>query len=51
MSTDKHDNDVVKSKPIELEVSNSPNVDKLGEHMQLEEEKLQFQGSKYGKTR
>ena len=30
MSTDKHDNDVVKSKPIELEVSNSPNVDKLG---------------------
>ena len=30
MSTDKQDNDIVKSKPIELEVSNSPNVDKLG---------------------
>ena len=30
MSTDTHDNDVVTSKPIELEVSNSPNVDKLG---------------------
>ena len=30
MSTDKQDNDIVKSKPIELEASNSPNVDKLG---------------------
>ena len=30
MSTDKQDNDIVKSKPIDLEVSNSPNVDKLG---------------------
>ena len=30
MSTDKQNNDIVKSKPIDLEVSNSPNVDKLG---------------------
>ena len=30
MSTDKQDNDIVKSKPVDLEVSNSPNVDKLG---------------------
>ena len=30
MSTDKQDNDIVKSKPIELEASNTPNVDKLG---------------------
>ena len=30
MSADKQDNDIVKSKPIDLEVSNSPNVDKLG---------------------
>ena len=30
MSTDKQDNGIVKSEPIELEVSNSPNVDKLG---------------------
>ena len=30
MSSDKQDNDIVKSKPIDLEVSNSPNVDKLG---------------------
>ena len=30
MSTDKQDNDIVKSEPIELKVSNTPNVDKLG---------------------
>ena len=30
MSIDKQDNDIAKSKPIDLEVSNSPNVDKLG---------------------
>ena len=30
MSSDKQDNDIVKSEPIELEVSNAPNVDKLG---------------------
>ena len=30
MSTDNQDNDVVKSQPIELEASNTPNVDKLG---------------------
>ena len=30
MSTDKQDNDILKSEPIELEVSNAPNVDKLG---------------------
>ncbi len=30
MSKDKQDNDILKSKPIDLEVSNSPNVDKLG---------------------
>ena len=30
MSTDKQDNDIVKSEPIELETSNTPNVDKLG---------------------
>ena len=30
MSTDKQDNDIVKSKPVDLEVSNSPNVDNLG---------------------
>ena len=30
MSTDKRDNDIVKSEPIELEASNTPNVDKLG---------------------
>ena len=30
MSRDIQDNDILKSKPIDLEVSNSPNVDKLG---------------------
>ena len=30
MSTDKQNNDIVKSKPIDLEVSNSPNIDKQG---------------------
>jgi len=30
MSTDNQDNDVVKSQPIELEASDTPNVDKLG---------------------
>ena len=30
MSTEEQDNDITKSKPIDLEVSNSPNVDKLG---------------------
>jgi len=30
MSKDTQDNDILKSKPIDLEVSNSPNVDKLG---------------------
>ena len=30
MSEDTQDNDILKSKPIDLEVSNSPNVDKLG---------------------
>ena len=30
MSTDKQNNDTVKSKPIDLEVSNSPNIDKQG---------------------
>ena len=30
MSTDKQNDEVVKSKPIDLEVPNSPNVDKLG---------------------
>ena len=30
MSTDKQDNDIAKSQPIELEASNTPNVDKLG---------------------
>ena len=30
MSTDKQDNDIVKSEPIELKASNTPNVDKLG---------------------
>ena len=30
MSTDKQDNDIAKSKPIDLEVSNSPNIDKQG---------------------
>ena len=30
MSSDKHDDDIVKSKPIDLEISNSPNIDKQG---------------------
>ena len=30
MSKDTQDNDILKSKPIDLEVSKSPNVDKLG---------------------
>ena len=30
MSIDKQDNDIVKSEPIELETSNTPNIDKLG---------------------
>ena len=30
MSTEKQDNDILKSKPIELEASNSPNIDKQG---------------------
>ena len=30
MSTDKQNNDIVKSKPIDLEVSISPNIDKQG---------------------
>ena len=30
MSTDKQDNNIAKSEPIELEASNTPNVDKLG---------------------
>ena len=30
MSTDKQDNSIIKSKPVELEASNTPNVDKLG---------------------
>ena len=30
MSTDNQDNDVLKSQPIELEASSTPNVDKLG---------------------
>lgn len=30
MSKDTQDNDILKSQPIDLEVSNSPNVDKLG---------------------
>ena len=30
MSEDTQDNDILKSKPIDLEVSNSPKVDKLG---------------------